>query len=157
MVCPVTITEAKAFVSKHHRHNRAPLSALFAVGVSEGEDLIGVAIVGRPVARGLDDGRTVEVTRLCTTGTRNACSMLYGAAWRAAQALGYHRAVTYTLASEPGASLKASGWKRDAELEARPTWSSKSRLRVQTDLFGVPTRPAEPKVRWLKQGGEVQP
>lgn len=154
MVCPVTITDAKAFVSRHHRHNRAPLSALFAVGVSEADEIVGVAIVGRPVARALDDGRTVEVTRVCTTGQRNACSMLYGAAWRAAEALGYRRAITYTLASETGASLKASGWKKDADLAARPSWSSASRRRVQTDLFGVPTRPAESKVRWLKQAAK---
>ena len=83
----------------------------FSIGVSDGEKVVGVAIVGRPVGRFLDDGWTLEVTRLCTDGTHNACSMLYAAAWRAARAMGYRRVVTYILESETGASLKAAGWK----------------------------------------------
>lgn len=80
----------------------------------------GVAIVGRPVARGLDDGWTLEVTRTCTDGTKNANSMLYGAAWRAARALGYRRLVTYTLVEESGTSLRAAGWKTVHETRGRP-------------------------------------
>ena len=83
----------------------------FSIGLSDGDKIVGVAIVGRPVARHLDDGWTLEVNRLCTDGTRNACSMLYAAAWRAARAMGYKRIVTYILESENGASLRASGWK----------------------------------------------
>jgi len=109
---PITLREARAFVSAHHRHHKAPQGGLFAVAVSEGAGApLGVAIIGRPVARHLDDGWTAEVTRLCTDGTKNACSMLYSAAWRAARALGYRKLITYILASENGASLKASGWK----------------------------------------------
>ena len=86
---PLTLTEATAFVERVHRHHKAPQGGLFAVGASEGETIVGAAIVGRPVARMNDDGWTAEVTRLATTGERNACSMLYGACWRAARALGY--------------------------------------------------------------------
>ena len=149
-IVPCSITDARRFVGRNHRHNAAPQGGLFAVGLAEGEAMVGVAIVGRPVARPLDDGRTCEVTRNCTDGTPNACSQLYGAACRAAKALGYRRAITYTLASEPGASLRAAGWVRDAELKPRPSWSCPSRPRVQTDLFGHATRPPEAKVRWVK-------
>jgi hypothetical protein len=105
---PCTITEARRFIGRHHRHSAAPSSGLFAVAVGNPE-LCGVALVGRPVARRLDDGWTAEITRVCTLGERNACSMLYGACVRAAKALGYRRIITYTLASESGASLRATG------------------------------------------------
>lgn len=147
---PITLGEARRFVAENHRHNLAPQGGLFAVAAGAGSEVVGVAIAGRPVARALDDGRTVEVVRCCTTGHRNACSMLYGAITRAAKALGYHRAVTYTLAEEPGSSLKASGWTRDADLPARPSWSNPSRPRYDTDLFGTERRPTGPKVRWTK-------
>lgn len=135
-VCPVTLTEARAFVGKHHRHNLPPQGWLFGVGLTDGQQLRGVAIAGRPVARRLDDGATIEVTRVCTDGVENGCSMLYGAITRAAKALGYRRAITYTLQSESGASLKASNWRIDAALDARPSWSVPSRPRVQVDLSG---------------------
>lgn len=101
---PLTIQEAKVLVSRWHRHHLPPLSGLFAIGVSRAgeEEPCGAAIVGRPVARVLQDGWTAEVTRLVTDGTLNACSMLYGACWRAARALGYRRLVTYTLPEEGG-------------------------------------------------------
>jgi hypothetical protein len=148
---PMTVTDAKAFVARHHRHNAPPESGLFAVGVEDdaGEPR-GVAIVGRPVARALQDGWTCEVTRVGTDGVKNGCSMLYGAACRAAKALGYRRAYTYTLAEESGASLKASGWTLDAELPARPTWDTPARRRMQTDLFGEDRRPPGRKRRWVK-------
>ena len=91
---PLTLREARAYVDQHHRHHRAPQGGLFAIGATNGNEVVGVAIVGKPVARMLNDGWTVEVTRLCTDGTRNACSLLYGACWRAARALGYRRLVT---------------------------------------------------------------
>lgn len=145
---PMTITEAKAWMATRHRHNKPPVSGLFAVGVECGDDIRGVAIAGRPVARKLDDGRSVEVTRLCTDGTANACSMLYGAIRRAAKALGYDRCVTYTLASEPGVSLRAAGWVVAGSTPARPTWSSPTRARITEDLFGTPQRPTGAKLRW---------
>lgn len=150
-IVPIYLTEAKALVGKWHRHNRPPLSGLFAVGVEDGEQMVGVAIVGRCVARGLDGRFTCEITRVATQGAYNACSQLYGACSRAAKALGYRTIYTYTLASEPGCSLRAAGFERDAELAARPTWNCKARSRVQTDLFGEATRPPEAKVRWKRR------
>lgn len=110
-ICPMTLKEANAYVEQHHRHHQPVVGHKFSIGCSDGEKIVGVAIVGRPVSRHLDDGWTMEVTRLCTDGTRNACSMLYAAAWRAARAMGYKRLVTYILDTENGTSLRAAGWK----------------------------------------------
>lgn len=147
---PVTRDVARKFVGQHHRHNLPPVMVRIAVGVEAGGELVGVATAHNPVARMLDDGRTLEVTRSCTDGTPNVNSMLYGAITRAAKALGFHRLYTYTLATEPGASLKAAGWIRDAELGERPSWDCPSRPRVQVDLFGEERRPPGPKIRWVK-------
>lgn len=95
-IVPMTLREANAFVEQNHRHHGATVGHKFSIGLSDGEKIVGVAIVGRPVSRHLDDGWTLEVNRLCTDGTRNACSMLYAAAWRAARAMGYKR-VSETL------------------------------------------------------------
>lgn len=112
-IVPVSLAEANAFVERNHRHHGKVAGHKFSIGVADVEtgEIVGVAIIGRPVSRYLDDGWTLEVNRLCTDGTRNACSMLYAAAWRAARAMGYKRLVTYILESENGASLRASGWK----------------------------------------------
>ena len=147
-IVPVTRAEAVEFNRQHRHNDRPPLGGIFVLGVSSRGDLCGVAFCGRPVARALQDGSTLEVNRLCTDGTPNACSILYGAARRVARALGYRRILTYTLASESGSSLRAAGYKRVAELKERPTWDTKSRRRVQVDLFGLETRPPGPKVRW---------
>jgi len=109
-IVPIGFKEACAFVRLHHRHHRPPQGHKFSIGLSNGESIVGVAIVGRPVARRLDDGLTLEVTRLCTDGTRNACSMLYGASWRIAKEMGYREVITYILDTEAGISLKAAGW-----------------------------------------------
>lgn len=140
---PVTRDEARKFIGLHHRHNLPP--NMVRIVAAEGK-LVGVATAHNPVARGLDDGVTLEVQRSCTDGTPNANSMLYGAMTRAAKALGFHRLYTYTLAEESGASLKAAGWTRDADLKERPSWSTPARPRVQDDL-----RPPGPKVRWVKE------
>lgn len=87
-VCPMTLKEANAFVEQHHRHHKPVVGHKFSIGCTDGKEIVGVAIVGRPVSRHLDDGWTLEVNRLCTDGTHNACSMLYAAAWRAARAMG---------------------------------------------------------------------
>lgn len=108
---PVSLREANAYVALYHRHHKPSRGHKFSIGCSCAGELVGVAIVGRPVSRYLDDGFTLEVNRLCTNGAPNACSMLYGAAWRAARAMGYHKIITYTLASEDGTSLRAAGWK----------------------------------------------
>lgn len=114
-IVPVKHADANEFVRRLHRHNRPTLGAILCAGVARDGELCGVAIAGRPVARRLDDGLTLEILRVCTDGTRNACSMLYGAIRRAAKALGYTRVITYTLPSEGGASLRAAGYRFDGE------------------------------------------
>lgn len=139
----MTLREAKAFVERHHRSHSAPAGGLFAVGAHDGAHVRGVAIVGRPLARQLQDGWTAEVTRLCTDGARNACSLLYGACWRAARALGYRRLVTYTRAEEGGASLRAAGWRVVGETKAEQ-WHRAARPRVAE-------QPLQRKLRWEAQ------
>lgn len=146
-LAPISIKAAKAFVVRFHRHNNAPLSGLFAASViDEAGEIQGVAIAGRPCSRKIQDGWTCEVTRLCTNGAKDACSMLYGSIRRAAKALGYNRIVTYTRGSEPGTSLRASGWKETAKSNPGE-WSSPSRPRIEMDLLGD-TRVIEDLVRW---------
>ena len=94
---PITFKEANEFIKEHHRHHLPPQGWKFGIAVNNGDKVVGIVTVGRPVARQLDDGLTLEVTRCCTDGTKNACSMLYGAAWRAGKALGYKKMITYTL------------------------------------------------------------
>ena len=107
---PISLSEANAFVALWHRHHKPVVGHKFSIGCEADGRLAGVAIVGRPVSRYLDDGKTLEVNRLCTDGTKNACSFLYAAAARAARAMGYQRIITYTLDTEGGASLRAAGW-----------------------------------------------
>lgn len=152
-IVPVTRDQVLAFIREHHRHNKPPIQWKISVGLEECGQLVGVAVAGRPVARALDKPRVLEVTRVCTTGERNANSMLYGAIARAARALGYVEMYTYTLASESGASLKAAGWSLDACLKARNGWDTPSRPRNE-ELW-----PSERKIRWIKrlaaqEGGE---
>ena len=126
---PIDLEEANAFVREHHRHHGPVVGHKFSIGAALGDSIVGVVIVGRPVARNRDDGETLEVTRLTTDGTRNACSFLYGAAARAAFALGYKRIGTYILASENGASIKAAGWRMIGKT-AGGSWSRPSRPAV---------------------------
>ena len=107
---PTTLREANAFVKAHHRHHKPVTGHKFSIGCEAEGRLVGVVIAGHPVSRYLDDGLTLEVNRLCTTGEKNACSMLYAAAARAAKAMGYRKIITYTLDNEPGTSLRAAGW-----------------------------------------------
>ena len=139
---PITLAEANAFVEQKHRHHGKTAGHKFSVAVADTEtkEIVGVAIVGRPVSRFLDDGWTLEVNRLCTDGTKNACSMLYAAAWRAARAMGYKKLVTYILDSENGTSLKAAGWKCIGQAGGL-RWTGKRR--PQVDLC-----PAQMKIRW---------
>ena len=130
-ITPIHFDEANAFVGKHHRHHRPVVGCKFCLAVSEGGRVVGVAMVGRPVSRHLDDGWTLEVNRCCTDGTKNACSMLYSHAWKAAKALGYTRLITYTLPEEGGSSLKASNW-RLVGLKGGGNWNKSSRPRIDT-------------------------
>ena len=142
-IIPLDIAEANELVSRWHRHHKAVPGAKFALGVAEDERVCGAAIVGRPVARMSNDGLTLEVNRLVTDGTRNACSKLYSAAWRAATALGYKRLITYTLPEEGGSSLRASGWKLIGE-RGGGSWSRSSRPRVDM-------HPLQTKLLWEAQ------
>ena len=139
---PVSLKDANAFVAEHHRHHKPTRGHKFSIGCAAEERLVGVAIVGRPVSRYLDDGLTLEVNRLCTTGEQNACSMLYGAAARAAKAMGYHKIITYTLDSEPGTSLRAAGW-MCAGPAGGERWTGQRR--PAADLY-----PAQMKLRYEK-------
>ena len=127
---PVRFAEACAFVDAHHRHHTAPRGHKYSIGdPDEDGALVGVAIVGRPVARHLDDGYTLEVTRLATLGVPTACTRLYSAAWKAARAIGYRRMITYTQGGEHGASLRASGWHKVRDLPSRSGGNSATRPR----------------------------
>jgi len=137
---PVMFREACAFIAKHHRHHSPPQGYKFGVAVAGKERIVGVATVGRPVARHFDDGWTLEVTRCCTDGTKNVASMLYRAAWRATRALGYRRLITYTLASESGHSLRASGY-REVGAAGGGSWHRSSRARIES-------APTERKKLW---------
>ena len=135
-ITPCTLKEAMRFTDEHHRHHKAPQGGLFAIGLSENNNIVGVAIVGRPVARLLDTGFTAEITRLCVLENQhNACSMLYSACWRAARAIGYKRLITYILVDESGVSLIASGFK-EIGICGGGTWNRKDRPRVDTHPIG---------------------
>lgn len=136
---PLTVKEAEAFVREHHRHSPPRASGRFATQALLGDQLVGVGLAGRPNARLLDDKRTIEVLRVCTDGTDNACSFLYGVLHRIARVMGFTKAITYTLESESGASLRAAGYKPVA--------------RVKPDNGNRPSRPRTPKaaewrIRW---------
>lgn len=144
-IVPISLAEANAFVLEHHRHHAPMPGAKFCIAVCSESDqqVCGVVIVGRPIARLLDDGWVLEVNRCCTDGTRNACSILYAAAWRAARALGYRSLITYTMESEGGASLRGAGWRCLGQATSKPGqgWSVPSRPRVDT-------HPLQQKLKW---------
>ena len=126
---PCTLAEARAFVSAHHRHNKAPAGHKVSVRLVGDDDItLGVGVLSRPVARMLDDGSRAEITRVCTLGAHNGCSMIYGALLRVAKALGYWKVYTYTQSDETGASPKAAGFLIDERLPARRSWAESSRL-----------------------------
>jgi hypothetical protein len=136
---PVTFADACGFIAMWHRHHVPPQGMKFTVGAADDAGvLVGVAIAGRPVARHLDDGATLEVTRVATDGTPHACSMLYAACWRAARALGYRRLVTYTQAGETGVSLRAAGWRIIAARPSRSGWDRPSRPRRDHGTGHIP-------------------
>ena len=140
---PVSLKTANAFVAEHHRHHKPVTGHKFSIGCEVEGRLVGVVIAGRPVSRYLDDGLTLEVNRLCTTGEKNACSMLYAAAARAAKAMGYKKIITYTLDSEPGVSLRAAGWECTG-IAGGKRWTGSRRPAV--DLC-----PPQMKLRYEKQ------
>lgn len=143
-VIPLTLKEANDAVEKWHRHHKRAQGHRFSLGLLGGEgELRGALIAGRPVARGCDWHTTLEVTRLVTDGAKNGCSMLYAAAANSAKAMGFDRIQTYVLLSEPGTSLKASGWVLDG-LTAGGQWAHTDGKERRTD------QPIEPKQRWVR-------
>jgi hypothetical protein len=139
-VVPLPLDEANAYVERYHRHSNPVVGHKFSLGAALGEDIVGVAIVGRPVARRLDEGWTLEALRVCSAGERNVCSFLYGACWRATRALGYRKLVTYTLTTETGSSLRAAGFRVVASTPGR-SWDVPSRPRVDK-------HPLQERLRW---------
>lgn len=138
-VVPINFADACGFVAMWHRHHKPPVGHVFSVGVADESDrLVGVAMVGRPVARAYADGLTLEVNRTATDGARNANSMLYAAAWQVSKGLGYRRLITYTQEGESGASLRGAGWRVLAHRPARKGWSVPSRPRDDRGVDGIP-------------------
>lgn len=145
-LCPITLRTARQFVKEKHRHNSPPQGHKFSIGLTVDNELVGVVIVGRPVARILDDGYTAEITRCCVIDDiRNANSKLYAAAIRAAKAMGYRKVITYTLLEESGSSLKAVGFKLDGQTAYTHSWSVPSRPRAVPEKY-----PVGHKNRWIK-------
>ena len=139
-LCPIDLEAANIFVKSLHRHHNPVPGCRFCVAVTDGVAIRGVAIVGRPVSRFLDDGKTIEVNRVCTDGVRNGCSMLYGACARAAKAMGYSKIITYTLPEEGGSSLRASGWTCEGQFGGG-AWTNNVRSRNDS-------HPLTEKYRW---------
>ena len=139
---PITFKCACDFINTHHRHHRPTVGCKFCIGLFKGDQMVGCAVCGRPVSRILDDGFTCEINRLCTDGTMNACSMLYGACCRIAHAMGYKLIITYTLQSETGSSLKASNFNCDGTAGSTH-WTGKRNKGQEI--------PAEMKIRWSRK------
>lgn len=157
---PVDLATARRFIADHHRHNPRTSGWKWGVGLHLDGDLVGVAMASRPVSPKLQaaEPRTLEIIRVCTLGHQNANSRLYGALCRAAKALGYLSAITYTLESESGASLLAAGFVCEGPAGGRPgqTWNVQSRPRVEFNLLGEATTPHdEPKLRWRRDLGRT--
>lgn len=140
---PISYKEACDFIKIHHRHNKPPIGHKFSIALESNNQIIGVIMVGRPVSRMLDNGLTLEVNRCCTDGTKNACSLLYGASWRVAKNLGYNRIITYTLEIESGSSLKGAGWVNDGIVKGA-SWNRNIRNRKDQPWQLVN------KLRWSK-------
>jgi len=143
-VRPLTLSEANAHIASLHRHHKPVQGHRFSLGVYDGDKLVGVAVCGRPVSRGCDYRTTLEVTRLCTDGTKNACSFLYSAAARVGREMGFDKIQTYILEEEPGVSLRASGWSFETNTTGGQ-WSGTNGKPRRTD------QPTGPKQRWSKQ------
>lgn len=139
-IAPIGLRAANDYVTQLHRHHGPTRGHKFSSACLDGDRLCGVAIAGRPVARSLDDGSTLEVLRVCTDGTPNACSKLYGAMRRTAREMGYRKVITYTLAEESGVSLRAAGWIMDGTTRG-DSWDRPNRPRDDRHPIG-------PKTRW---------
>ena len=153
---PMELKDAQNFINAHHRHHQASHRDKFRIAASDGKNIVGVIQVGRPISRALDDGHTLEVLRLCTTGEKDVCSFLYSRAARIAKEMGYTKIITYILESEPGTSLRASGWNLEADGVGGSDWNVPSRPRevIETQMSLFDEKPKYPvnvkKQRWAK-------
>lgn len=151
-VIPITLRAARRFIAEHHRHNVPPKGWKFGAALEHEGEIVGVATAGQPVSRILDDGKTLEVTRVCTVGNKNASTMLYGAICRAAKALGYERVITYTLDTEPGISLRAAGFIEVGHGKGARSWATKTNGgRYESTLWGKRLIPEEGRIRWERK------
>jgi len=149
---PIELRNARRFIADNHSHAGEPRAWRFGVGVLAGGELVGVGIAARPKAGGLDSGRALEITRVATIGTPNACSRIYAALCRAGGALGYVEAWTYTLEGECASCPRAAGFVEDPPPKAEPrSWNRPHRVRVELNLFGETTTPLGPKRRWRRE------
>jgi hypothetical protein len=139
-IVPITFKIACSFIRNHHRHHAPPVGHKFSIGLSNGQELIAVAVAGRPVSRMLDNGYTLEVTRVCTDGSPNACSKLYASCWRIGREMGYTRMITYILYTEMGTSLRAAGWRCEGKAGGG-SWDTPTRRRGRMDN-------TQPKIRF---------
>lgn len=155
---PISISAANSYIEQHHRHHGKRIGCRFAICIYDETGLHGVAICSNPVARNADDGLTLEVSRLCTDGIKNGCSILYGACARIAKDMGFHKIQTYILQSETGTSLKASGWHLEADNVGTVDWTAAKNERQrkrnekpkQMSMFQETKPPAELKQRWVR-------
>lgn len=150
MLAPCSLKEARHFVATNHRHHRPPPGHKFSLKAVVDTKTVGVVIVGHPVARHEDQIETLEIVRLCTDGTTNACSFLIGAAKRAARALGYKRLISYTLIVEDGASWKASGMTKSGTSAGGSWYRERDAVRdgCIKPLFDIPAYPTSEKQKW---------
>lgn len=149
---PTSLADARAFIAAHHSHNSPPRGWKFGTSVVRADgQLVGVGVAGRPVAKALQHDRSIEITRVCTLGERNACSMIYGALARAAAALGFVDCYTYTLESECAACVRAAGFTVDARCSDTRGWDRPKRARDGE----VTARSDGPKIRWYRHLGKV--
>ena len=146
VVIPVSLKEANEYVFSFHRHSKPTQGHKFSIGAANSYGLWGVAIIGRPIARRMDNGLTLEVLRTCVRpeAPRNVNSFLYGAAWRAVRCLGYEKLITYTLVTESGESLRGAGWKIIGETQpaGKGAWCGPNRHRDWQPIYG------QKKFRW---------
>jgi hypothetical protein len=151
---PITRDAAFRYIHLNHRHNEKPEGWLWGVAVHVDDELVGVGTASRPTAPALQDGRTLEITRVCTPDVMahpHTCSRIYGALCRAAAALGYRRVFTYTLAEEDAASVRAAGFVHDGDVPARANLNTGNRSRAQQPLFETERRPRGEKIRWIRR------
>lgn len=158
VIRPISISKANSYIEQHHRHHAKKTGCKFAIACYEEREIHGVAICSNPVARNADDGLTLEISRCCTDGTKNACSILYGACARIAKDMGYRKIQTYTLVSENGSSLKASGFVLESENVGAENWQKcRCKRQIERDnrpyqisIFERKRPPEELKKRWAK-------